>query len=45
MPGLSERFGIRKASIHQSFPRQVWILVVAVIEQARRAIQAQDRLR
>ena len=37
---LSERFGIRKASIHHHFPAKV-DLVVAVIEQARRAIQAQ----
>jgi len=37
---LSERFGIRKASIHHHFPAKV-DLVVAVVEQARRAIQAQ----
>ena len=37
---LSERFGIRKASIHHHFPTKV-DLVVAVVEQARRAIQAQ----
>ena len=37
---LSERFGIRKASIHHHFPAKV-DLVVAVVDQARRAIQAQ----
>jgi TetR/AcrR family transcriptional repressor of nem operon len=37
---LSERFGIRKASIHHHFPAKV-DLVIAVVEQARRAIQAQ----
>jgi TetR/AcrR family transcriptional regulator, transcriptional repressor for nem operon len=37
---LSERFGIRKASIHHHFPAKV-DLVVAVVEQARCAIQAQ----
>lgn len=37
---LSERFGIRKASIHHHFPTKV-DLVIAVVEQARRAIQAQ----
>jgi TetR/AcrR family transcriptional repressor of nem operon len=37
---LSERFGIRKASIHHHFPSKV-DLVVAVVEQARAAIQAQ----
>ncbi len=37
---LSQRFGIRKASIHHHFPAKV-DLVVAVVEQARRMIQAQ----
>jgi TetR/AcrR family transcriptional repressor of nem operon len=37
---LSERFGIRKASIHHHFPSKV-DLVVAVVEQARAGIQAQ----
>jgi TetR/AcrR family transcriptional regulator, transcriptional repressor for nem operon len=37
---LSERFGIRKASIHHHFPSKV-DLVVAVVEQARARIQAQ----
>lgn len=37
---LSKRFGIRKASIHHHFPAKV-DLAVAVVEQARRAIQAQ----
>ena len=37
---LAERFGIRKASIHHHFPAKV-DLVVAVVDQARRAIQAQ----
>jgi len=37
---LSERFGIRKASIHHHFPTKA-NLVVAVVEQGRRAIQAQ----
>jgi TetR/AcrR family transcriptional regulator, transcriptional repressor for nem operon len=39
-PDLSRRFGIRKASIHHHFPAKV-DLVVAVVEQGRRAIQAQ----
>ena len=37
---LSERFGIRKASIHHHFPSKV-DLVVAVVEQARAGIRAQ----
>jgi TetR/AcrR family transcriptional repressor of nem operon len=37
---LSERFGIRKASIHHHFPSKV-DLVVAAVNQARAAIQAQ----
>jgi TetR/AcrR family transcriptional regulator, transcriptional repressor for nem operon len=37
---LSERFGIRKASIHHHFPSKV-DLVVAVVEQARTGIRAQ----
>jgi TetR/AcrR family transcriptional repressor of nem operon len=37
---LSERFGIRKASIHYHFPSKA-DLVVAVVEQARAGIQAQ----
>src|SRR5690349_12428570 len=37
---LSERFGIRKASIHHHFPSKV-DLVVAAVNQARSAIQAQ----
>ncbi|AZN99942.1 TetR/AcrR family transcriptional regulator [Mesorhizobium sp. M9A.F.Ca.ET.002.03.1.2] len=37
---LSERFGIRKASIHHHFPSKV-DLVVTVVEQARAGIQAQ----
>jgi TetR/AcrR family transcriptional regulator, transcriptional repressor for nem operon len=37
---LSERFGIRKASIHHHFPAKV-DLVVAVVEQARRVIRSQ----
>jgi TetR/AcrR family transcriptional regulator, transcriptional repressor for nem operon len=40
---LAERFGIRKASIHHHFPSKV-DLVVAVVEQARAAIQAQIAL-
>ncbi|TIN17638.1 MAG: TetR/AcrR family transcriptional regulator [Mesorhizobium sp.] len=38
---LSERFGIRKASIHHHFPSKV-DLVVAVVEQARAGIRAQS---
>lgn len=37
---LSERFGIRKASIHHHFPSKV-DLVVAVVERGRAAIQGQ----
>jgi len=37
---LSERFGIRKASIHHHFPSKV-DLVVAVVEQARAGIRVQ----
>jgi TetR/AcrR family transcriptional repressor of nem operon len=37
---LSERFGIRKASIHHHFPSKV-DLVVAVVEQARSRIRGQ----
>jgi TetR/AcrR family transcriptional repressor of nem operon len=37
---LSDRFGIRKASIHHHFPSKV-DLVVAVVEQARAAIRGQ----
>jgi TetR/AcrR family transcriptional repressor of nem operon len=37
---LAERFGIRKASIHHHFPAKA-DLVVAVVEQGRRLIQAQ----
>jgi len=40
---LSDRFGIRKASIHHHFPSKV-DLVVAAVEQARSAIQAQIAL-
>lgn len=37
---LSDRFGIRKASIHHHFPSKV-DLVVAVVEQARAVIRSQ----
>jgi TetR/AcrR family transcriptional repressor of nem operon len=37
---LSDRFGIRKASIHHHFPSKV-DLVVAVVERSRKGMQAQ----